>query len=378
VRARTRERGVQLLLLLISVGLTLLGFEALLRTFLPQKLYRFPPGLFRNDPDLVFTLTPGFQGKLSNPEYTTHVRINRLGLRGPEVGPKSPGSVRVLGMGDSFVSAFNMEEPETFLSVAAAALRNEISGGDVEIVNAGTPNYGTWHELRLFQRLVPRLSPDAAILCVYVGNDLENNLEPRQAIVKSGLLVERHHSPGILPYPVRAWLQRHAMTYVFLWNAWNQVRPWFGKAEMDPIRSEKELVSPQAPPSVEKGYRISGDMLRQFQEEARSQGIPVLVVIIPAEFQVYPAAFDTILRHQGRDPSRFDLDLPSKRWTELVRDADLPVLDLLPVFRRHREGAYLYMSLDGHLTETGNRLVGESIAQELLPLLHSPPKDRGR
>ena len=44
---------------------------------------------------LVFALNPGFQGMLSNPEYTTHVRIDGLGLRGPESVPKAPGTVRV-------------------------------------------------------------------------------------------------------------------------------------------------------------------------------------------------------------------------------------------------------------------------------------------
>jgi hypothetical protein len=369
--SRIRAGGANLLLVLVSVAMTLGVFEAGLRRFLPQKLYRFPPGLFRNDPDLVFALTPGFRVTLANPEYTTHVRIDALGLRGHGVGPKSPGALRVLGLGDSFVSAFNVEEADTFLSVAGAALGAALPDRKVEVINAGTPNYGTWHELRIFRRLAPGLKPDAAVLCVYVGNDLEDNLSPRQALVKHGYLVERQHSSGILPYPVRSWLQRNSMAYVFLWNSWNRFRPWFGKTEEDPLRGEKDLVSLETPPYMKEAYRVSGDLLKQVREEAVSRGIRLLVVLIPTELEVYPGKFEQEVRHQGADPSRFDLELPSKRWSDLAQAAGLPVLDLFPVFRAHASGPYLYMSLDGHLTVAGNRVAGEAIAGALLPILVS-------
>ena len=361
--------GVNLLLALTSIAVTLAGFEIALRCFLPQKLYRFPAGLFRSDPDLVFALNPGFQGTLANPEYRTHVRIDAMGLRGPEIGPSPPGSVRLLGLGDSFVSAFNVEEGETLLAVAGAALGRGLAGRSVQVINAGTPNYGTWHELRVLRRLAASLEPDAAILCVYVGNDLENNVNPQDAVVKDGLLVERRQRPGILPYPLRSWLQRNSMTYVFLWNAWNQIRPWFGKTATDPFRADKDLMSLDAPGYVEEGYRVSGELLRQVREEAVRRGTPLLVVIIPTEFQVYPERFRRMLRHGGEDPRRFDLDLPSGRWKDLAQAAGLPVLDLLPIFRSHASGPYLYMTLDGHLTVEGNRLAGEAVAAALLPTL---------
>jgi hypothetical protein len=371
VRNTIRAWGGNLILALVSLALTLCAFELVLRFFLPQKLYRFPSGLFRDDPELVFALNPGFQGTLANPEYTTRIRIGALGLRGPDPGPKTSKTVRLLGVGDSFVSAFNVDESATFLSVAGEALRSSLRGSEIEVINAGTPNYGTWHELRLFRRLAPRLAPDAAVLCVYVGNDLDDNLHPRQAIVKDGLLVESHHSPGILPYPFRSWLQRNSMTYVFLWNAWNRIRPWFGKTESDPLHADKDLASPDEPPYVKEGYRVSGDLLLQMHEEAAARRLPLLVVLIPTEFQVYPARFEKMVRGQGEDPLRLDPERPSKRWAELAGVAGLPVLDLLPVFRAHASGPYLYMSLDGHLTVEGNRLAGEAIAGALLPILRT-------
>jgi hypothetical protein len=138
------------------------------------------------------------------------------------------------------------------------------------------------------------------------------------------------------------------------------------------LKSEKELVSPARVEKVEKGYRVTAAILSQLRDDAESAGIPLFVVVIPAEFQVYPDRFSRLVRKQGLDPEIFDFDLPQKRWVDMARAANLPVLDLLPIFRSRRAGPYLYMSLDGHLTVEGNRLAGESLAQFLLPYL-SPP-----
>jgi acetyltransferase AlgX (SGNH hydrolase-like protein) len=363
VKARLQAWLVNLSVLLVALMVTLGGFEVVLRLFLPQKLYRFPEGLFRNDPDLVFGLAPGFHGTLKNPEYTTDVRINALGLRGPLPGSKAAGDLRVLGLGDSFASAFNMSEPQTFLSVAEASLRDQIPGRSVEVINAGTPNYGTWHELRLFKRLAPKLEPDMAILCVYVGNDLENNANPSEGVVQDGFLTERQRHLGLLPYSLRTWLQRNSMAYVFLWRAWGQVRPWFGEPRDDPLKPDKELFAREQGTDQEAAYRVTLPILSEFKAETRRRGIPSLLVLIPTEYQVYPERFVELVRKQGLDPSRFDLELPQRRWTEMASSAGIPVLDLLPTLRGRAGGPYLYMSLDGHLSVEGNHLAGVAIAE---------------
>jgi hypothetical protein len=352
----------------LAVLLTLIGFEAALRFVLPQKLYRFPPGMFVNDPDVVFRLSPGFRGVLENPEYVTHFRINSLGLRGGEPAPRQPGETRILALGDSFVSALNVEEDRTFLAVAESALRKSLGISKIEIINGGTPNYGTWHELRLFRRLAGSLNPDAVLLCVYVGNDVENNLAPRVAVVRDGLLVERQAQRGILPYAMRSWLQRNSMAYVFLWNAWNHLRPRIGFTGSDTLRPEKELVTPGSP-YMAKGYEMTEELLSQFREATASRRTPLFLALIPAEFQVYPERFEATVRKQGLDPSSLDLDLPQRRWGEILSRLSLPFVDLLPEFRSQHGGPYLYMSLDGHLSIEGNRLAGEAIGRSLASFL---------
>ena len=367
---------VNLLLCAATSLFTVMAFEVGLRLFLPQKLYRFPRGLFRSDRDRVFLLNPGFRGILENPEYRSHVRINSLGLRGPDIGPKVPGRIRVLVLGDSFVSALNVEEPETFLSVMEGRLRQALAPRSVEVINAGTPGYGTWHELQLLRTLAPRTDPDLVVFCVYVGNDLEDNLHPHDVTVRDGFLESRRRPSGFLPIPVRSWLQRHCMTYVFVWNAWNSIRPMFGIPETDRLAHFKGLVTRTDSALVEEEYRLIQRLLREVAEEARKRLLPVLVVLIPAEEQVYPERFAAELGQERREASVYDMERPNRKLAEILKEEDLPVLDLLPVFRAHLVGPYLYMSLDGHLTREGNRLVGETLAGSVRPLIQAPSRQR--
>jgi len=364
-----RAWGANLLLVAASVLVTLGSLEIALRLFLPQKLYRYPQGLFREDPDLVFTLTPGYHARFRNPEYTTDIRINSLGLRGTEVGVKDPGTLRILGLGDSFTSALNVQEEQTFLAASEAYMQKALDGRRIEVINAGIPNQGTWHELRMLRRLLPGLQPDAIVLSVYLGNDLFDNLHPLDTVVRNGFLEYRTHRRSVLPYQVRTWLQRYSMSYVFLWNTMDRMKHLLELGGSDPLDPFRSIVSLQPNPSVEEGYRVSHELLRQIRDCSAGAGKPLLVVLIPAEMQTQPSRFIALARAEGLDPSAYDLTLPSRRWTEMAVELGLPVLDLMPVFRAHASGPSLWMSLDGHLTPLGNRLTGEAIGSALLPLL---------
>jgi hypothetical protein len=156
------------------------------------------------------------------------------------------------------------------------------------------------------------------------------------------------------------------MAYVFLWNAWNRVQPLLGRSAPDLLKPERDLLRPDSGGYLESGYRVSAKLLREFGDLAAARGMPLLVVLIPAEFQVYPHRLQAGWS-DGKEA--LDVALPNRRWAQLAKEAKLPVLDLLPVFRGHASGAYLYMSLDGHLTVEGNRLAGETIARAFLPQL---------
>jgi lysophospholipase L1-like esterase len=109
----------------------------------------------RADPELLWTLQPGYQG-----EFLGHpVSINSRGLRGPEVAPRrTPGQRRVVCFGDSITFGYGVGDAETY----ASRLDTLLAARGLEGVNAGVTGYTTYQVLRRLRRLAPWLEMDVA------------------------------------------------------------------------------------------------------------------------------------------------------------------------------------------------------------------------
>lgn len=69
-------------------------------------------------------------------------------------------------------------------------------------------------------------------------------------------------------------------------------------------------------------------------------GVPVALVIVPAEFQVNRALRDTLLRRNGLSAEAFDVELPQRRLARFAEHRGLPMIDLLPHLRLCRQSVY--------------------------------------
>lgn len=97
------------------------------------------------------------------------VRINALGLRGPEIGAPPPGSVRIALIGDSVTFGNGCREEETL----ARALEAELArgGGRYEVLNCGVPAYNADNVATLLRERVAALAPQR-VIWVMVANDV--------------------------------------------------------------------------------------------------------------------------------------------------------------------------------------------------------------
>ena len=118
---------------------------------------------------------PHFDGWIKAPEFTTHVKINPLGLRDRrETYEKPPGTFRVVLLGDSFVEAVQVERWQGVAERLEGAL-NQNASRPIEVINAGVAAYGTGQEFLLLDRVGETLQPDLVLLLFFVGNDVTNN-----------------------------------------------------------------------------------------------------------------------------------------------------------------------------------------------------------
>jgi lysophospholipase L1-like esterase len=66
------------------------------------------------------------------------LRTNSDRLRGPELGPKDPNTIRILAIGDSVTHGWGVAEEESYPAVLQIMLRAR--GHQVEVLNAGVPS----------------------------------------------------------------------------------------------------------------------------------------------------------------------------------------------------------------------------------------------
>ncbi|MFT5685335.1 MAG: lysophospholipase L1-like esterase, partial [Myxococcota bacterium] len=109
----------------------------------------------RGNPYLLFEFAPGIRH-----EQGVEVRINSLGLRGPEpVMPRPDGVRRILTTGDSSVFGFGVPEEAVFSEVAALAL-----GPGIESINAAIPGYSSYQSINLLRLRALKTEPDLIVI----------------------------------------------------------------------------------------------------------------------------------------------------------------------------------------------------------------------
>ncbi|NOY26293.1 MAG: SGNH/GDSL hydrolase family protein [Oligoflexia bacterium] len=147
---------VFLLLMATGEAVARLGFQADLRAWQsppPQPEEDAP--LMRGNPYLLWELAPGVRDQRGFP-----IRINSLGLRGPELAvPKPPGRRRLVTVGDSSVFGDGVADGQVFGEITARTL-----GPEVDLVNAAVPGYSTFQCLNLLRMRVMDLQPDLLVI----------------------------------------------------------------------------------------------------------------------------------------------------------------------------------------------------------------------
>ena len=100
------------------------------------------------------------------------IETNSLGLRHPELGPKTPGADRVLVLGDSITFCDYVAFEDSYTALLEEVLERD--GRAVEVINAGLPGASTVDELSYYLELRDAVQPDTVLLAMYL-NDAQNS-----------------------------------------------------------------------------------------------------------------------------------------------------------------------------------------------------------
>lgn len=167
--------------------------------------YESEIGMWRPDLLLGFSNAGNFFG-------VCHGRIrattNEHGFRGqaPVSRSKDPGSLRIIGLGDSVMWGSVVDASDSFLGLLQARLRS--LAPQAEVINAGVVGFSALQEALLLERLLAEFSPD-----VVVVNFCENDLLPTEDPYRSNRDFHLHYLHARLAgsAPVSADASREAL-----------------------------------------------------------------------------------------------------------------------------------------------------------------------
>ena len=275
------------------------------------------------------------------------VRINALGLRGPEIEMGHAGRLRVLVFGDSYVFGVGVAEEQLLTTHLARLLAPYFPSG-IEVVNMGVAGYSTDQQYLLWQELGSRLSPDQVILVVcdndYVGNTenfaYRQYYKPYFELEADGGLRLRN-----VPVPRLSRIQRAKLWLGRESNVWNFVRN--RNADHPKVRSllQKLEVDVSRPPRAP--YRVTAALVKSFARDVETRGAFFLV---------------TSTGRRGEDPALF------QNLSRQLAPAGIHHLDLFPILdrarRREPDRDWDFRS-DPHWNRDAHELAASSLFEHL-------------
>ncbi len=130
------------------------------------------------------------------------------------------------------------------------------------------------------------------------------------------------------------------------------------------MREFAQIHRKQYPERTQRAVEETLSYLNQMQALCRGRGAPLILVVIPRGYQVYPEEREEMLRGLGLSDDDLDLDRPQRLLLRWASQHGVPAVDLLPAFREHRRkhpNQNLYYYPDAHLNAAGHRLAAETI-----------------
>ncbi|HZO24885.1 MAG TPA: SGNH/GDSL hydrolase family protein [Chloroflexota bacterium] len=375
-----RRLAARLLLVFVGLFLGLLMVEAAFRLAGPNVPLDLTMARFQAyHPVYGFFHQPAVSGWVRTDEFTSFVKFNTQGLRGPEVAiPKPADTFRALVLGDSVVEGAQVAEDTTMAGRLRAELTALAGGRRVETVNAGVAGFGTGQQLLFLEREGLAYQPDLIVLVFTIANDPADNslavaqrhklaAERRPFFVLQGDKLELR--PFQAPPPeqwsgLRTFLRDRSVVFTAL-ELW-----WIGKSVaraqgdvVPPEDAEHEVYFNEVGDDWRSAWEVTDALLARVQATADAADVPLLLVLSPSELQVYDDLWAKELGDTSQSRRRYSPGVPNERLTEIAARHGITLLDLRPTFRAEvAAGAPpVIFRKDGHWTEHGHAVAARAV-----------------
>lgn len=356
------------------------------------------PKLYLPDPQVGFVLRPNLQTSQQRPSFIVPVNTNSLGLRGPELAPRS-GKYRIAVLGDSHIFGSGLADDQTLPARLQVAL-NELAGADrFEVINASSPAHNTVQELIQHRRLARKIDADLWIFAFTAENDIQFNTAALRAYMTNGPRrpVARLNDAGALEIDYsgaeryfeknkwrldkepedRAWYENTAL-YLRGKIAW---KGFGGPKEHDPNIvlgapylaefAPQYRIAKSADADYEKlwqeGWDVTKALILKIRDESKALEADFAMLSFPSDVQLKDGIKEKFLK---RFPDiKFD-DRRADRELKAFGEANsIPVLDAYsPLAKARADGLRQlhYTLFDSHMKPVAHDILAKALAQQLV------------
>lgn len=256
-------------------------------------------GIIQPDSDLFWSLKPNLRTEYQGARITT----NALGLRGAAIGPKQPGEVRILCLGESTTFGVKVSDDKTYCTRLEELLRG--AGGNYRVINAGVSAYSSFQSLVYFEERGLALDPDVVVLYHWVNDTLPTTLRDSGntdlGLARSDKALHAFRRSLVAGTLLRWSASFRALTYYV-----GRQRVYWGLAPAPKgLTVEGILLHGRLPPRVPPSERR--EVLDAFRQQCRERGIG-LIVVHPCYRDVDER--DEVLLHFCQETATAMVDIP--------------------------------------------------------------------
>ena len=323
--------------------------------------------LFMPDETIGYRLRPGATARFTTAEFETDIAINAAGVRDREIGPRAPGERRVLVLGDSLVMAVQVPDWETLTARLERFLNEDaVPPATFRVINAGVQGYGPVEEYLFYRDVAARLQPDVVILALYAGNDAVEAAASGHRLAERDMGRPADDRVGAFTQWRRRVIRRSMVLQIVRLRVTTALdRFGWRRPEVDlPLRA----YLPEAPPEITRGLKVMTDAVSRLDALTRSQGARLVVLLLPARFQVDDDDYGRLREGVARLGYTLERDRATERFRLALQASGVPVLDVLPVLREAAGGREVFMRSTAHFTPFGHETIARAIHRELVAL----------
>lgn len=376
----------KILILLASLILVLSALEGVARVFFKND---FP--VIGEEDELIgatFKKNLDIDYPAENSKGVVRLKTNEYGFIGTDWNFEKDRSVlRIVNLGDSFTAGIAVPYQKNYVTLLGEKLSSALNE-KIESLNFGIDGQGTEDSKKTYEAYARNFNPDIAILWMYTGNDLTDNLKNSGKAAESSVAgfksLDSDSDDSFLEMLVansalwqlakRAAVKSDLAHYAFNFAiSMPVIKNIVFKTVFYEYKLPSEILvtyTDAYPDTYKIALEETKKNLENFKNSMARDEKYFFVVMIPSQFEVDESAEDRLFKqYSGLSDFNFNKDKPREDLNRILTDLNIPHLDLKNDFSdicSGQDNCGLYICRYCHLSEEGHEVASDSVSKALL------------